>query len=110
MNEVQLFHLSIGKASKRKVSASDLAWSLKVLSEIPMKFTKGLQSRMVALPSVGHIPAKYEREGEAAHVVHEAATRARQILLIAVGWPSEFDRSLSIGEATALGLIAIQVK
>ena len=50
-----------------------------------MKGSKGLAIPVVALPGVGHMPAKGEDEQEAARVFYVAATRATQRLVIGVG-------------------------
>ena len=50
-----------------------------------MKVSKGLEFPVVALPGVGHMPAKGEDEQEAALVFYVAATRATQRLVIGVG-------------------------
>ena len=50
-----------------------------------MKVSKGLEFPVVALPGVGHMPAKGEDEQEAARVFYVAATRATQRLVIGVG-------------------------
>jgi len=50
-----------------------------------MKVSKGLEFPVVALPGVGHMPAKGEDEQEAARVFYVAATRATQRLLIGTG-------------------------
>lgn len=47
-----------------------------------MKVSKGLELPVVALPGVGHMPAKGEDEQEAVWVFSVAATRAMQWLLI----------------------------
>ena len=49
-----------------------------------MKVSKGLGFPVVALPSVGHMPAKGEDEQEAARVFYVAATRATRKLVIEV--------------------------
>lgn len=49
-----------------------------------MKVSKGLEFPVVALPGVGHMPAKGEDEQEAARVFYVAATRATQRLVITV--------------------------
>ena len=41
-----------------------------------MKVSKGLECHFVALPGVGHMPAKGENEQEVARVFYVAATRA----------------------------------
>lgn len=50
-----------------------------------MKVSKGLAFPVVALPGVGHMPARGEDEQEAARVFYVAATRATQRLAIGVG-------------------------
>lgn len=55
-----------------------------------MKVSKGLEFPVVALPGVGHMPAKGEDEQEAARVFYVAATRATQRLVIGVGGDSRF--------------------
>ena len=50
-----------------------------------MKVSKGLKFFLVALPGVGHMPARGEDEQEAARVFYVAATRATQRLFIGVG-------------------------
>ena len=50
-----------------------------------MKVSKGLESPVVALPGVGHLPATGEDEKEAARVFYVAATRATQRLVMGVG-------------------------
>ena len=55
-----------------------------------MKMSKDLEFPMVALPGVGHMPAKGEDEKEAARVFYVAATRATQRLVIGVGGDGGF--------------------
>jgi DUF1016 N-terminal domain/UvrD-like helicase C-terminal domain len=55
-----------------------------------MKVSKGLEFPVVALPGVGHMPAKGEDEQEAARVFYVAATQAMQRLVIGVWVPSAF--------------------
>ena len=55
-----------------------------------MKVSKGLEFPVVALPGVGHMPAKDEDEQEAARVFYVAATRATQRLVIGVGGDGGF--------------------
>jgi superfamily I DNA/RNA helicase len=57
-----------------------------------MKVSKGQESPVVALPGVGHKPAKGE---EAARVFYVAATRATQRLVIEVGWGWGFGMRLA---------------
>lgn len=59
-----------------------------------MKVSKGLEFPVVALPGVGHMPAKGEDEQEAARVFYVAATRATQSLVIGVGGDGGFGRRL----------------
>ena len=49
-----------------------------------MRFSKGQEFPVVALPGVGYMPAKGEGEKEAARVFYVAATRATQRLVITV--------------------------
>ena len=46
-----------------------------------VKVSKGLEFPVVALPDVGHMPAKGEDEQAAARVFYVAATRATQRLV-----------------------------
>ena len=55
-----------------------------------MWVSKGLEFPVVALPGVGHMPAKGEDEQETARVFYVAATRATQRLVIGVGWDGKF--------------------
>ncbi len=59
-----------------------------------MKVSKGLEFPVVALPGVGHMPAKGEDEQEAARVFYVAATRATQRLVIGVGGDGGFGNRL----------------
>jgi Nuclease-related domain/UvrD-like helicase C-terminal domain/AAA domain len=59
-----------------------------------MKVSKGLEFPVVALPGVGHMPAKGEDEQEAARVFYVAATRATQRLVIGVGGDGGFGKRL----------------
>ena len=59
-------------------------WGTWMMSD-DMKVSKGLVFPVVALPGVGHMPAKGEDEQEAARVFYVAATRASQRLVIGVG-------------------------
>lgn len=60
-----------------------------------MKVSKGLEFPVVALPGVGHMPAKGEDEQEAARVFYVAATRATQRLVIGVGGDGGFGARLA---------------
>ena len=55
-----------------------------------MKLSKGLEFPVVALPGLGHMPAKSEDEQEAARVFVVAATQATQRLVIGVGGDGGF--------------------
>ena len=57
---------------------------------VTMHASKGLEFPVVALPGVGHMPAKGEDEQEAARVFYVAATRATQRLVIGVGGDGGF--------------------
>jgi Nuclease-related domain/UvrD-like helicase C-terminal domain/AAA domain len=59
-----------------------------------MKVSKGLEFPVVALAGVGHMPAQWEDEQEAARVFYVAATRATQRLVIAVSGNSPFGHKL----------------
>jgi hypothetical protein len=59
-----------------------------------MKVSKGLEFPIVALPGVGHMPAKGEDEQEAARVFYVAATRATQRIVITVSGDGGFGRRL----------------
>jgi superfamily I DNA/RNA helicase len=59
-----------------------------------MKVSKGLEFPVVALPGVGHMPAKGEDEQEAARVFYVAATRATQKLMITVSGGNGFGHRL----------------
>ena len=59
-----------------------------------MKVSKRLEFPVVALPGVGHMPAKGEDEQEAARVFYVAATRATQRLLVTVSGDCGFGAKL----------------
>lgn len=58
-----------------------------------IKVSKGLEFPVVALPGVGHMPAKDEQE--AARVFYLAATQATQRLVIGVGGLARFGQKLA---------------
>ena len=60
-----------------------------------VKVSKGLEFPVVALPSVGHMPAQGEDEKEAARVFYVAATRATQRLVMGVGGASRLAQRLT---------------
>ena len=59
-----------------------------------MKVSKGLEFPVVALPGVGHMPAKGEDEAEAARVFYGAATRATHRLVIGAGGGAQLGQKL----------------
>ena len=63
------------------------AYAIQIMT---MKVSKGLKFRVVALSSVGHMPAKGEDEQEAARVFYVAAMRATHKLMITVSGKSHF--------------------
>ena len=66
-----------------------------MMRAIAMKACKGREFPVVALPGVGHMPAKGEDEQEAARVFYVAATRATQRLVIGVGGDGGFGMRLA---------------
>ena len=64
-------------------------WGTWMMSD-DMKVSKGLEFPVVAMPGVGHMPAKGEDEQEAARVFYVAETRAMQRLVIGVGGDGGF--------------------
>jgi len=61
-----------------------------------VKVSKGLEFPVVALPGVGHMPAKGEDEQDSAPVFYVAATRAAQRLVIGVGGDGGFGTMLHL--------------
>ena len=59
-------------------------WGAWMMSD-DMKVSSDLEFSVVALPGVGHMPAKGKDEREAARVFYVAATRATQRVVIGVG-------------------------
>ena len=59
-----------------------------------MKVSKGLEFPVVALPGVGHIPAKGEDEQEAARVFYVVASWSMQRLVITVSRDEGFGKRL----------------
>ena len=55
-----------------------------------MRVSKGLEFPVVALPGVGHMPAKGADEKDAARVFYVAATRATQRLAVGAGGNGRF--------------------
>jgi hypothetical protein len=56
-----------------------------VIQLMTMKVSKGLEFPVVALPGIGHLPAKGQDEQEAARVLYVAATRATHKLVLGLG-------------------------
>jgi ATP-dependent exoDNAse (exonuclease V) beta subunit len=71
-------------------SPGDFDPTSNTIKVMTMKVSKGLEFPVVALPGVGHMPAKGEDEQEAARVFYVAATRATQRLVIGVGGDGGF--------------------
>jgi hypothetical protein len=70
--------------------AGDFNPSADAIQVMTMHVSKGLEFPVVALPGVGHMPAKGEDEKEAARVFYVAATRATHKLVIGVGGDGGF--------------------
>jgi hypothetical protein len=68
-------------------------WGTWMMSDY-MKVSKGLGVPVVALPGLGHMPAKGEDAKEAAWVFYVAATRATQRVVIGVDGDGGFGRKL----------------
>ncbi len=75
--------------------AGDYSPAADVIQIMTMKVSKGLEFPVVALPGVGHMPAKGEDEQEAARVFYVAATRATQRLLIGTAGEGGFGARLA---------------
>ena len=75
-------------------SPGDFDPTSNTIKVMTMKVSKGLEFPVVALPGVGHMPAKGEDEQEAARVFYVAATRATQRLVIGVGGDGGFGKRL----------------
>jgi len=63
-----------------------------------MKVSKGLDFPVVALPGVGHMPAKGEDEQEAARVFYVAASRATHRLVVTMSGGGGFGSQLGINQ------------
>ena len=79
--------------------SGDYNLSANAIQIMTMKVSKGLEFPVVALPSVGHMPAAGEDEKEAARVFYVAATRATPKLVKGVGGDSEFGAQISATES-----------
>ena len=80
---------SMGSCVSRMTNGAD------AIQIVTMKVSNGLEFPVVALPGVGHMPAKGEDEQEAARVFYVAATRATQRLIVTASGNSLFGRRLS---------------
>jgi Nuclease-related domain/UvrD-like helicase C-terminal domain/AAA domain len=81
---------------KVRKRAGDFNPGANAIQIMTMKVSKGLEFPVVALPGVGHMPAKGEDEQEAARVFYVAATRATQRLVIGVGGSGSFAMRLEL--------------
>ncbi|MFO1263708.1 MAG: 3'-5' exonuclease [Rhodoferax sp.] len=70
---------------ENRVKSGDFDPRSNKIKVMTMHASKGLEFPVVALPGVGHMPAKGEDEKEAARVFYVAATRATQRLMVGVG-------------------------
>jgi superfamily I DNA/RNA helicase len=75
---------------ENRVRSGDFDPTSDKIKVMTMKVSKGLEFPVVALPGVGHMPAKGEDEKEAARVFYVAATRATHKLVIGVGGDGGF--------------------
>jgi superfamily I DNA/RNA helicase len=75
----------LGNSDKSLYGSTTSINRWRLIRVIAIKVSKGLGFPVVALPGVGHMPAKGEDEQEAARVFYVAATRATQRLVIGVG-------------------------
>jgi hypothetical protein len=79
---------------ENRIGTGDFDPTSNKIKVMTMKVSKGLEFPVVALPGVGHMPAKGEDEKEAARVFYVAATRATQRLLVGVGGNGTFAEQL----------------
>jgi superfamily I DNA/RNA helicase len=84
---------------QNRLRAGDFDPTSDTIKVMTMKVSKGLEFPVVALPGVGHMPAKGEDEKEAARVFYVAATRATQRLILGVDGPSTFGINLALTQA-----------
>ena len=82
-------------------SPGDFDPTSNTIKVMTMKVSKGLEFPVVALPGVGHMPAKGEDEQEAARGFYVAATRATQRLVIGVGGDGGFAQRLDTPQVGA---------
>ena len=76
--------------------SGDYRLGANAIQVMTMKVSKGLEFPVVALPGVGHMPAKGEDETEAARVFYVAATRATQKLVVTASGSSRFGNRLRL--------------
>ncbi len=81
-----------GLPLENRVNTGDFDPGSDKIKVMTMKVSKGLEFPVVALPGVGHMPAKGEDEKDAARVFYVAATRATHRLVIGVGGAGGFGR------------------
>ncbi len=93
----QVLHQRQMPAEMRR-GPGDFDPSSDTIKVMTMKVSKGLEFPVVALPGVGHMPAKGEDEQEAARVFYVAATRATQRLVIGVGGAGGFGKRLGTSQ------------
>jgi len=79
---------------ENRLGSGDFDPTSNKIKVMTMRVSKGLEFPVVALPGVGHMPAKGEDEKEAARVFYVAATRATQKLVMGVSGDQEFGRVL----------------
>ncbi|MDR3368352.1 3'-5' exonuclease [Rhodoferax sp.] len=79
---------------ENRLGSGDFDPTSNKIKVMTMKVRKGLEFPVVALPDVGHMPAKGEDEKEAARVFYVAATRATQRLVMGVSGNGGFGERL----------------
>jgi Nuclease-related domain/UvrD-like helicase C-terminal domain/AAA domain len=79
---------------QNRLSTGDFDPTSDTIKVMTMKVSKGLEFPVVALPGVGHMPAKGEDEKEAAKVFYVAATRATHRLIVGIDGPSTFGKRM----------------
>lgn len=85
---------TLSRPAEMRRSPGDFDPTSNTIKAMTMKVSKGLEIPVVALPGVGHMPAKGEGEQEAARVFYVVATRTTQRLLIGVGGDGAFGARL----------------
>ena len=79
---------------ENRLGAGDFYPTSDKIKVMTMKVSKGLEFPVVALPGVGHMPAKGEDAQEASLVFYVAATRATHRLVVGVGGDGGFREKL----------------